>query len=202
MRSIFICVGIAGIFASLLAGCSAPPADMTPTLARVGAENPGVYERLWDTVGDTLRSQYFELDRQDRLEGVITTLPVTASQIFEPWRPQPETLNSVVESNFQTIQRTAMITIKPAGEGGYDLGVQVDESRYGLPERQIDNSAGALRLFSSDAPTETGEMQKVSKTSQLIPLGRNKPAEERLLKLILDRYAKTPSAAPSTQPSE
>jgi hypothetical protein len=181
-----------------LAGCSAPPVSAEPTLARVSAENTAAYDRLWDSVGDTLRNQYFDLDRQDRLEGVITTLPVTSSQFFELWRPQPETLGSWGESNLQTIQRMAMITIKPASEGGaYDLGVQVDESRYSLPERQIDNSAGALRLYSSDAPTETGDMERVARTAQMIPLGRNKPAEERLLKLILDRYAKTPATQPA-----
>jgi hypothetical protein len=203
MRSISMWLGIAGIFAGLLAGCSAPPAATEPTLARVSAENPAAYDRLWETVGDTLRNQYFELDRQDRLEGVISTLPVTTSQFFELWRPQPETPVSWAESNLQTIQRAAVVTITSAGDAGtYELAVQVDESRYSLPERQIDNSAGALRLYSSDAPTESGTMERASRTAQLIPVGRNKPAEERLLKLILDRYAKTPATQPATQPGE
>jgi hypothetical protein len=189
--------------AGLAGGCSAPPAATEPTLGRVNAEDPAAYDRLWESVGDTLRGQYFLLDRQDRLEGVISTLPVTSGQFFELWRPQPETVQGWAESNLQTIQCEAKVTIKPAGEGGaYELAVQVDESRYSLPERQIDNSAGALRLYSSDAPTEAGGMERVSRTAQTIPLGRNKPAEERLLKLILDRYAKAPAPATATQPSE
>jgi hypothetical protein len=104
-------------------------------------------------VGDTLRAQYFRLDRQDRLEGIITTHPETSAQFFELWRPQPETVATWAGANLQTIQRAAKITIKPAGEAGaYELAVQVDDARYSLPERQIDNSAGALRLYSADAP--------------------------------------------------
>ncbi len=200
MRSASIWFGLTGALAGLLAGCSGPPAATSPTLARVSALTPEAYERLWDTVGDTLRDNYFGIDREDRLAGIISTHPETRAQFFELWRPQPELVYTWVESNLQTTQLQATVTIKPVEEAGaFDVAVQVDRLRYSLEERQIDNSAGAMRLFSADTPTEGGEKERPSRTGETITLGRDKPAEERLLKLIMDRYAKAP--APATQPA-
>lgn len=164
------------------------------------AQTPDAYEHLWTAAGDTLRWHSFRIDREDRLHGVITTYPETSAQFFELWRPQPGSAYYWAESNLQTIPLEAKVTIQPVEGGGeYELNVQVDRLRYGLPERQIDNSAGALRLFSSEAPTTAGRMEKPSETSQMIPLGRDKPAEEQLLKSILDRYARPPRPVESTE---
>jgi hypothetical protein len=40
----------------------------------------------------------------------------------------------------------------------------------------------------------SGRMERPSQTAQLTSIGRDKPAEERLLKAILDHYAKAPPA--------
>jgi hypothetical protein len=180
----------------LAAGCSAPPCPTEPTITRVSAQSPEAYEHLWNAAGDTLRAHYFRLDRQDRLEGVLTTYPETSAQLFELWRPQPEPAYYWAESNLHTIPIQAQVTIKPVEEAGlYELGVQVERMRYHLEERQVDNSAGALRLYSEGVPTESGRMERPSKTEQTTVLGRDKPAEERLLKAILKRYAKAPTTA-------
>ncbi|GMV98817.1 MAG: hypothetical protein HRF43_12915 [Phycisphaerae bacterium] len=196
-----VIVGIMGWVGTILlasAGCSAPAEPSERTVARVTADSPERFERLWETAGDALRGYYFRLDRQDRLEGVITTYPETSAHFFEFWRPQPEPAYAWAESNLHTIQRQATITLKPAAAGAYDLDVRVERMRYNLEERQIDNSAGALRMFSAEAPTMSGRMDSPSATGTWIPLGRDKLMEERLLNLILRRYDR---AAARTQPA-
>lgn len=186
--------GIAGVLASLLAGCSTPPAPTGPTLARVTAETQEAYDHLWNSAGEALRKSYFRIDREDRIEGILTTYPETSAQFFEFWRPQPTPAGYWAESNLHTVPLEAQVTIRPTREeGGYELGVEVQRLRYTLEERQIDNAAAALRLFSADAPTVSGRMERPSETAQLTPIGRDQPAEERLLQMILRRYAKPPA---------
>src|SRR5512144_504663 len=103
MRSLAIWPASAGILVGLAAGCSAPPCPTEPTITRVSAQSPEAYEHLWTAAGDTLRANYFRLDRQDRLEGVISTFPATSAQFFELWRPQPEPAYYWAESNLHTI---------------------------------------------------------------------------------------------------
>lgn len=179
-----------GMLAGLLAGCSAPAEPTQPTLARVTAETPEAYDRLWEAAEDTLRQHYFDIDRRDRLQGVITTFPETSAHFFELWRPQPEPAYYWAEANLHTIPREVQVTIRPVDEAGtYEMAVEVERYRYSLTERQVDNSAAVLRLFSAEAPTTSGRLERPSETAQLIPLGRDAYLEERLVEAILKRYA-------------
>lgn len=174
----------------LLSGCHAPAEPEGRTVSRVTAPGTENYDRLWEAAAHSLRKQYFTLDRQDRGEGIITTRAETSASWFELWRPQPEPGYYWWESNIQTIQRQATVTIRPSDlEGGFDVDVQVERLRYSLPERQIDNSAAAQRIFSGAAPTEEGRMERPSTTGQWMPVGRDEFAERRILNSILTSYA-------------
>ncbi len=186
-----------GLFAF---GCHEPAQPTAPTVARIAAQTPEQLEELWESAGDTLRAHYFRLDRQDRNEGVITTYPETSANWFEWWRPQPQPAYYWAEANLHTMQRQATVQIKPAADhGSYDVGVEIERYRYSLEERQIDNSAAALRLFSGGAPTESGQRLSPAESSHWVRLGRDAALEERLLSTLLRRYRS--SAAPATQPA-
>lgn len=178
-------------------GCQAPAQPTGPTLLDVTAATPEDYEYLFTTAEDTLRDHYLRPDRRDRLEGVITTHRDTTANWFEFWRPQPRNPYYWAEANTQTIQRQATVHIRPADEEGlYELDVQVDRYRYRLKERQVDNAALALRMFSSDAPTfvdrargDTGRgSPKLAETSYWVHLGRDEFLERKLATAILRRY--------------
>jgi hypothetical protein len=203
MRASSICMaGLVG-FAGWLAGCHAPPEPTGPTVTRVSAPTEQDYDRLWDSVGDTLRRNYWELDRQDRIEGVITTFPETTANSFEIWRPQPKPAYYYAEANLATIQRKVTVKITPIIDqaGSYDLGVQIDRLRYSLEEHQVDNSAAAFRIYSRDTPTVEGRRERAADISSWIPLGRDKPLEDSVLAAILRRYAKTETTGVQTQPA-
>jgi hypothetical protein len=176
---------------AILAGCARPPDPVTPTIARVELQTPEAYSDLWEAAAEALRRNYFRLDRQDRTEGVLTTIPETSANWFEVWRPQPKPGYYWWESNIATVQRTATIHFRAASSqpGDYELDVEVQRQRYNLTERQVDNSAAALRLYSSVAPTAEGQKERPSQTLRWIPLGRDQPFEERLLADIMERFS-------------
>lgn len=209
MRSLLISTAVLTLLAGFLTGCHAPAQPTEPTVARVSAPTPEDYDRLWDSVSDTLRRRYWTLDRQDRIEGVITTHPETSANFFEVWRPQPKPAYYYAESNLATVERKATVSITPVDQtGSYDLSVQVDRLRYSLEERQIDNSAAALRIFNRETPTVgEGRKERLSESSGWVPLGRDQFMEQSVLAAILKRYGQGPSSetdtvcpTPATQP--
>jgi hypothetical protein len=186
--------------ALLLTGCRAPVAPTTPTSMRVTVQTPEEMESLWTAANTTLRRHYLEPDRQDRIDGVIVSKPETTGVWFEWWRPQPKPAYAWWEANLQPVRRQATINIKPVARPEYELSVEVDRYKYSLEERQIDNPAAALRLYSAEAPTQAGRMERPSQTARWLPEGRDGEMEQAILSGILRRYvgaASTPPAEPA-----
>ncbi len=170
-------------------GCTRPTEPVGATLARIDAQTPESYNQLYDAAAESLRRQWFRLDRQDRTNGIVTTFPETSANWFEVWRPQPSPGYYWWEANLATVQRQATVRIEPAADQGtYDLTIEVKRLRYSLPERQVDNPAAAQRLYSNAAPTSEGRTERASQTARWIPLGRDAEMEERLLADITSRY--------------
>ena len=171
------------------AGCQAPAQPEGPAIAYVRVDAPADRDLLFDAAGDTLRQYRFELDRQDRLAGMITTFPDTSASWFEFWRVQPTPAYYWAESNLQTIQRQATVQLRPTEQVDLlELDVQVDRYRYGLEERQIDNAAAAMRLFSSAAPTASGQMERAEDSGHRVLLGRDAQLERKLINAIVAKY--------------
>ena len=176
------------------AGCQAPPEPVGPTVERVQAPTFEDRERLWEAAGDSLRAHLYRLDRQDRVLGVMTTLPETSAQTLELWRPQPQPKHYWLEANLHTIRTQATVNlpstlIEEAPGAEQPIEVLVERYRYRLPERQIDNPAAAMRIFSDEAPlVATGQMESPAATGRWILLGRDESMERRLLTDILNRY--------------
>lgn len=189
------------VTACLLAGCQAPMPPTAPTSMRVIVQSPDEFEELWQATGDALRRYYLEPDRQDRTEGVITTLPETTGVWFEPWRPQPRPAYAWWEANLHTVRRQALVTVAPVDEPEYELTVTVNRYKHSLPERQVDNPAGVLRLYSEAAPTATGEMELPRETERWIPLGRDGWMEQAILAEILSRYPGEAHVPPVDEPN-
>ncbi len=171
------------------AGCQAPDAPEGPARMTVQMASEDDRSRLWKAATDILEEHYFELDRVDRLEGIITTRPETAGNWFELWRPQSPEPYHWWENNIHTMQRTATVRIVPQNTpDAVDLEVEVRRHKYHLEERAIDNAAAALRLYSSDVPTTTGQMASLARTSYTTDAGRAPRYELDLLNAILLRY--------------
>jgi len=173
--------------AILVAGCQAPAQPTGPTRTTMTADSPEQLDRVWTAAEDTLLAHYFEIDRKDRQAGILTTVPTTSANWFELWQPQPEPAYYWAESNTHTIQRQVTIRITPAGGDAYEIDVQVDRYRYSLEERQVDNAAAVMRLYSSEAPTLTGRQKTTRESSRWIRLGRDELMERTIGEEILRR---------------
>jgi len=167
-------------------------------MERVSVAQPEDRDVLWTTACDTLRDRSFRLDRQDKANGVLTSFPETSAQGFELWRPQPQPAYYWWEANTQTVARQATVQLVPGEQANeIELDVKVERLRYRLEERQIDNAAGAMRLYSADAPTVSGERAKPSETGRWYSLGRDAHMERALLDRILRDYLKQTGNAPA-----
>jgi len=199
LHVVAVCLAVA---AAGMTGCQAPGEPVGPTAARVTLASAEEFETLWDSAGDALRRFYLEPDRQDRTEGVITTLPETTGVWFELWRPQPQPAYTWWEANLHPIRRQAVVTIVPAVESEYQLTVLVNRYKYTLPERQVDNPAGAMRLYSSAAPTTIGTMDRIADVERWVPLGRDGWMERAILTEILKRHSGDAALPPPDETGE
>ncbi len=122
--------------AAMFAGCQpqhVKPFDPGPTTA---AEQN--FEALWQSARSVLKRRGFELDRQDRRDGVITTYAATSGQFFEFWRKDAATIFSQRENTLQKIMRAAKVSLhRVEGTNRYDLEVEVLMARSNKPPVQI-----------------------------------------------------------------
>ena len=142
-------------------------------------------EEVWERTVDVLHD-YFEIARENRLDGVIETQPKVGSGVLEPWQRESVGLASKLESSLQSIRRRGFIRITPV-EGGYLVGVEVFKERedvLGVAE----NSAGGA-TFQEAQPLQRDLNLVVGQTapSGWIPLGRDAILEQRLLTALQQR---------------
>ena len=96
------------------AGCANYTRPVAPPAAVTAAERN--FEAVWQGSLNVLRRYNFTLDRRDRRAGVITTRALLARHWFEFWRPDAANAFDFFEGAFQTVYRTAKVTIRPASE--------------------------------------------------------------------------------------
>ncbi|HUT01266.1 MAG TPA: hypothetical protein VM031_02330 [Phycisphaerae bacterium] len=121
----------------------------TQPRALSGAEKD--FQAVWQASRETLGKYHFELDREDRRAGVITTEPLTGMHFFEFWRHDAARPADFGESTIQTIYRTAKVTVGPVKPGAKTYKAQVDvllrRSDKGTPH--VSSASEAFGLFTS-----------------------------------------------------
>lgn len=168
----------------LLFGCQRPAPPDSPTAAQVSRDE---LEPIWDAALSVLRKHDFQPDRQDRAQGVITTLPSTSMQWGEFWRQDTADVPSYAESSVQTVQRKATVHfVRERGSGGWTVDVQVDVYRLHIPESQITTASSAFQAFSGTLPSTEGTLRLHGEARRSwVHLGRDAAMESRLLNRIL-----------------
>ncbi|HOF19550.1 MAG TPA: hypothetical protein PK082_11620 [Phycisphaerae bacterium] len=138
------------------AGC----ANYTEPVVAPGAMTPAErnFEAAWLAAREVLGRYDFQIDREDRRSGTITTLPMTGKHWWEFWRKDAATRRDLIESTLQTIYRQAKVSIRPAGADGYQVSVEVQAYRSNLQELQVTNTSEAYDLFT--LPGEEKERKK------------------------------------------
>lgn len=175
--------GILLLSASLaLSGCQPvePPVTLTSqNLEFAGAEE---YGALFDSCVETLRRYGFDLDRVDRLAGVITTFPETSEHFFEFWRRDVDTRYDWVEASLIPVRRKVSVEVqRPAGELAATLVVTVFRERLSTPDRQYNTSGAAFLVFGEALPATTGRPVDPYRDEYWIADGRDGAMEARLI---------------------
>lgn len=183
-----------GIVCLMLLACGAGCAHTRRTAAREGGQqqegdalqNPVLIRAqndndCWERTVDLLHD-YFEIARENRLDGVIETRPKVGASLFEPWHKDSAGLKNRLESTLQSIRRKAFISVTATPEGGgYLVGVEVYKEVEDVPTGG-GNSAGSAtfqenRPLQRDLRTIVGE----SAADGWIGLGRDTRLEQKIL---------------------
>ena len=182
----------AALFAGPI-GCHKPDQPEGPTVEAI--ENDQV-DSLWAAAESVLRKHDFQIDRQDRAVGVLSTLPTTSQQFFEVWRQDVADPYSLGQASLHTMPRRAQVRFvrDPAGRH-WTIDMQVDVYRLSTPEHQVTSASSALLAFSGALPTATGQIgQNAAKAREWVHLGRDGELESRLLSQIFNAAGRTPIA--------
>ncbi|MGC9454665.1 MAG: hypothetical protein ACP5HU_07355 [Phycisphaerae bacterium] len=191
MRASFCAAVFLGAMVVLLsAGC----AKHTEPIVPADEMHPGEPEFLamWDATKEVLRDYRFELDRQDRRAGVITTEPLLGRHGMEFWRKDAATREAVCEGTLQTIYRTATVEIVPE-DGEYRPVVRVNVSRSDRRTPQVTSTSEAIALFrlpgdSSDRQRYLMEYELGDEETEEVGisrLGRDEALERELTEEII-----------------
>jgi hypothetical protein len=104
-----------------LQGCAALPgrtAVSNPIMVR--ANNP---DEAWERTVDVVHDYLFEIERENKLGGVLETRYKTGANVLEPWHRDSVGLDNRLESTVQSIRRKAYVSVTPV-DGGYLIGVE------------------------------------------------------------------------------
>lgn len=171
----------------------------------VAAVPGGQYDAVFDAAVATLRDLRFDVDRTDRRFGVVTTEPLIASSVVEPWYRDNTTARQALESTLHKQRRTVRIELKPTADappdgpaGAYQLQVVVDVERQYHPPRPIHTSAlGRVTYRRAERRYRPIETEAGIEESYWLSLGRDELLERRLAQMILHRAANGDAATAS-----
>ncbi len=173
---------------TLAGACQRPIQPDGPTRSMVHAAGDEEFHALWEACQAVLRRHRFKIDRKDLRAGLITTFPQTSQTFVEFWRHDVDTPYDLAESAMRTIRRSVTIQIsKPPGNSEYALDVTVNKEHRHAVERQMNNAAAVLRIFSADLPTTAGRKFDPATDTIWTPVGRDGAMERRLVNLVLER---------------
>lgn len=153
-----------------------------PVLVR--AQSP---KDCWEKTVDLIHD-YFDIARENQLDGIIETRPKVGASLLEPWHQDSVGMKSRLESTFQSIRRRAFVNITPADDG-FLIGVEVFKESEDVKGR-TDNSPGQAtfqenRTLQRDLRLVVGQ----SSPDGWITLGRDTQLEQRMLHELQVQFA-------------
>ena len=151
------------------------------------ADQDVVWERIVDVVHD-----YFEIGRENRLDGIIETKPLVAAGMLEPWHHDSVGLDNRLEATLQSIRRRGFVNVMPA-QGGCWVSIEIfkeQEDVLTTPDKSAGNST-----FQENRPLQRDLTLVVGDAAPhgWIALGHDQGLEDRMLKQIQSSLAQPES---------
>ncbi len=174
-------------WATVGSGCAfGRPAMVQNPFFVPAANEEQVWERTVDVVHD-----YFEIERENKLDGVIETQPKVGASIVEPWHRDTPGVANRLESTLQSIRRRAYINIMPTN-GGYLVGVEVYKELEDTGGYATNTSTGAA-TFQPINPLQRDLTLVVDQppTTGWIVKGRDESLESEMLISLQRAFARS-----------
>lgn len=176
----------------LVSGCSGmqvrgsawslnPPPPGNPLFVAVNEEDV-VWERTVDVV-----HCYFDIGRENRLDGIIETRPKTGASLLEPWHKETVGFRNRLESTFQSIRRRGFIHLTRS-EGGFLIGVEVYKELEDVPNSGMVGAGAATFQQNDPLQRDLSLVVGQSVTPGWIVTGRDPEAERRILESIQSEF--------------
>jgi hypothetical protein len=160
------------------AGCAMPfrGASNVSNPIYVRAQNS---DFVWERTVDVLHEYLFEIERENKLDGVIETRYKTGSGCLEPWHRDSATAAARLESTLQSIRRKAIVSVTPV-EGGYLVGVETLKELEDVP-RAANSSGAATFLDNNPLQRDLNVVIGQATPSGWIARGRDVALEQSLM---------------------
>ena len=164
------------------------------------------YDTVFRSAVQTLRDLRFTVDRSDHRFGIVTTKPLVASSVFEPWYQDNATAQHAWASTINLRRRTVRVQLEPVSESeptAYRLGVHVLIEQRQDPTRQLYTSVvRGTSIVRSSENRYTFRSERGVESAYWREIGTDPELESRLTRQILDHAtgasASTVSASPPT----
>lgn len=140
------------------------------------------HEVAWERTVDVVHDYLFEIERENKLGGVIETTYKTGASVLEPWHPDSVGTDNRLESTLQSIRRKAYVSVTPV-EGGYMIGVEA--------HKELEDVAKAANLQGAATFLDDNVLQRdlnavvgQATPSGWVSKGRDEALEQSMLKSL------------------
>lgn len=172
---------LAGIAAAAAAsGCASVGAPAGNPVF-IGERHP---EAAWEKTVDAIHDFKFPILRESKLDGVIETDYVVGSGVFEPWNRDSVGWDNRLESTFQSIRRKALITVRPARNGGHLVSIEVYKELEDLRAPAANTAGGATFQVNQPLQRDLNLVVGQAAPSGWVALGRDYALEQAMLKRV------------------
>ena len=140
------------------------------------------HDEAWERTVDVVHDYLFEIERENKLGGVLETRYKTGASLMEPWHADSVGTDNRLESTLQSIRRKAYVSVTPV-DGGYLVGVEA--------HKELEDVAKAANLQGAATFLDDNILQRdlnavvgQATPSGWIAKGRDEALEQSMLKSI------------------
>lgn len=140
------------------------------------------HEDAWERTVDVVHDYLFEIERENKLGGILETRYKTGASALEPWHGDSVGLDNRLESTLQSIRRKAYVSVTPV-EGGFLIGVEAHKELEDVAKAaNLQGAATFLddNILARDLNAVVGQ----ATPSGWISKGRDEALEQSMLKTI------------------
>lgn len=175
---------LAGLFAAGGSGCASMRAPVGNPVF-IGERHP---EAAWEKTVDAIHDFKFPILRESKLDGMIETGYVVGSGVFEPWNRDSVGWDNRLESTLQSIRRRALITLRPAPNGGYYVSVEAYKELEDLRAPAANTAGGATFQINQPLQRDLNLVVGQAAPSGWVALGRDSVLEQAMLRRISAQF--------------